>query len=483
MANTPYTGVKDTPVLINVKLDQRDMRDSYGIQAIKVCHAINQISTAQLVLTGEVEIESGNMEITDSDDFNPGKKIEILLGYVGKETSSVFKGIIVKHTVKLDTENQYLFIIECKHEAAKMTYNETERYFEKQTDDVVIRNVIGNYGISCTVGTCFVINENTFQKMATDWDFILSLCDFNGFVVTMDGDSGITLNVPDISGSAVLTIEAGNSLISFEGTLDAEFQPSGVTASAWDAKTLTLINASADEPSVNSQGNITAKELSSKLSQASVNVTSVTPMTKEALKKWAGSILLRKRMSAFKGNVTFFGNALAKTGSIIEIRGVGKKLSGDAFVSAVTHTVDSENWKTSVAFGLDDNLIHERRGFSCSAAIGQLPGIKGLQLATVKKIDQDPDKLFRIQVEIPSGSVKPNTTWARMAHHYASNKAGFFFLPEINDEVVLGFLDNNSRFPVILGSWGMSATLNESRSRSTTVRLTPLMVMDPFGTR
>jgi len=55
-------------------------------------------------------------------------------------------------------------------------------------------------------------------------------------------------------------------------------------------------------------------------------------------------------------------------------------------------------------------------------------------------------------LEIPSGSDSPNHTWARMAHFYASNKSGSFFLPEIGDEVVLGFLDNDPRFPVILGS-------------------------------
>jgi uncharacterized protein involved in type VI secretion and phage assembly len=39
-----------------------------------------------------------------------------------------------------------------------------------------------------------------------------------------------------------------------------------------------------------------------------------------------------------------------------------------------------------------------------------------------------------------------------MAHFSASNKSGSFFLPETGDEVVLGFLDSDPRFPVILGS-------------------------------
>ena len=38
-----------------------------------------------------------------------------------------------------------------------------------------------------------------------------------------------------------------------------------------------------------------------------------------------------------------------------------------------------------------------------------------------------------------------------MVHLYATNKAGSFFIPEVGDEVLLGFLNNDPRFPVILG--------------------------------
>ena len=142
MANTPFTGIEDPAPLIKIKLDGVDMSDSYGIQSINVHHAINRISTAELVLMGEVDIDSGNIPIKDSDDFNPGNVVEIFAGYTGGEASSIFKGVIVKHSVKLDTETHYSFAITCKHEAVKMTYNKTERYFEKQTDDAVIKNII-----------------------------------------------------------------------------------------------------------------------------------------------------------------------------------------------------------------------------------------------------------------------------------------------------------------------------------------------------
>jgi uncharacterized protein involved in type VI secretion and phage assembly len=39
-----------------------------------------------------------------------------------------------------------------------------------------------------------------------------------------------------------------------------------------------------------------------------------------------------------------------------------------------------------------------------------------------------------------------------MASIYATNAAGFYFLPEVGDEVILGFVDDNPSHPVILGS-------------------------------
>ena len=38
-----------------------------------------------------------------------------------------------------------------------------------------------------------------------------------------------------------------------------------------------------------------------------------------------------------------------------------------------------------------------------------------------------------------------------MAHFYATTGKGSFFLPEVGDEVILGFLNEDPRFPIILG--------------------------------
>ena len=78
----------------------------------------------------------------------------------------------------------------------------------------------------------------------------------------------------------------------------------------------------------------------------------------------------------------------------------------------------------------------------------------GTQIATVKKTFEDPDNNFRVLVTLPSfsGTGQEEGIWARIAFPYASADAGYFFFPEVGDEVLLTFMNDDPRFPVIFGA-------------------------------
>lgn len=77
----------------------------------------------------------------------------------------------------------------------------------------------------------------------------------------------------------------------------------------------------------------------------------------------------------------------------------------------------------------------------------------GLQTAIVKKISGDPESLSRVQIAIQYNGQLPTVVWARTANFYATSGAGAFFLPEVGDEVIVGFLGGDLTHPVILGSF------------------------------
>ncbi len=150
--------------------------------------------------------------------------------------------------------------------------------------------------------------------------------------------------------------------------------------------------------------------------------------------------------------MTFQGSAKAKIGSIIEVQGVGNRFNGDLYISGVCHQITDGQWYTEVEFGMSPDWSADHRDLAAPPASGLLPAVEGLQIGVVKKLDEDPDKQNRIQVTVPIMQAETEGVWARLATFYASSDIGNFFIPEIGDEVVLGYFNNNPGEPVILGS-------------------------------
>jgi uncharacterized protein involved in type VI secretion and phage assembly len=66
--------------------------------------------------------------------------------------------------------------------------------------------------------------------------------------------------------------------------------------------------------------------------------------------------------------------------------------------------------------------------------------------------NQDPDKLGRVKVKIPRLSEKDESNWARIATFMAGKERGAFFLPEVDDEVLVAFEEGDINLPYIIGA-------------------------------
>jgi phage baseplate assembly protein gpV len=86
--------------------------------------------------------------------------------------------------------------------------------------------------------------------------------------------------------------------------------------------------------------------------------------------------------------------------------------------------------------------------------------------------NKDPDKLGRIKVRFPSLPGDDTSWWAPMAALGAGNERGWWFLPEVEDEVVVVFEHGIINRPVILGAlWNGKDAPPESNSGSNPRRL------------
>jgi uncharacterized protein involved in type VI secretion and phage assembly len=238
----------------------------------------------------------------------------------------------------------------------------------------------------------------------------------------------------------------------FSAELDSRYQLSSVNAVAWDPKTLEVAEEnSAAESDSSSQGEKNG-DLSTVIGLSDFTVQSPSPLVKESLGDWSKAQLTKAKLSLLRGHMRFQGNASPTLGCMIEAKGVGARFSGNLFCSAIEHTIAHGDWTTEVEFGCSPHWFAASEDVSAPEASALLPGACGLQVGIVKKLDEDPEGQYRVQVSVPVLKAEKEGIWARLAHPYASAGFGSFFIPEIGDEVVLAYFNNDPGFPVIIGS-------------------------------
>ena len=66
--------------------------------------------------------------------------------------------------------------------------------------------------------------------------------------------------------------------------------------------------------------------------------------------------------------------------------------------------------------------------------------------------NQDPDNLNRVKITFPWLNASDEGHWARLATPMAGAQRGFYFLPEVEDEVLVIFEQGDVRFPYIIGA-------------------------------
>ncbi len=66
--------------------------------------------------------------------------------------------------------------------------------------------------------------------------------------------------------------------------------------------------------------------------------------------------------------------------------------------------------------------------------------------------NQDPDGMGRVKVRFPWLSDEDESYWARIAVPMAGKERGTYFLPEVDDEVLVAFEHGDVRFPYVVGA-------------------------------
>lgn len=446
-----------------ILIDGTPLSNEVGVMRFSVSKVYNKIATAKLIID-DGSVAERDFPRSNSDLFKPGKEIEIQLGY-DENTTTVFKGIIIRHAVKI--RNGSFLEVEAKDKAIKLSVNRKNKVFsgEKLKDSEVFEQIIGKT-VDKSVEETTVEHKQIVQYYATDWDFILTRAEANAmFVLTDDGKMIIRRPTMDEDSGITFTYGGQNNIIEFEAEMDVRRQPDTVKGTAWLYNEQDVLEPVVGKFSLSETGNLSSDDLG-KVLGAAVELKHSGNIPSAEAKNWANAHMLRKHLSKACGRLRVEGRPSLKPGQKITLEGVGDRFNGEVLITGVLHQFDG-GYLTDIQFGWAEESFYKKEDITEKPASGLLPGIGGLQIGIVQAIVDDPEKGFRVQVQLPMISLEEDGVWARVATVDAGDKRGFFFRPEVGDEVILGFINDDPREAVILGmlhSQGLEPPLKAEES-------------------
>ena len=433
----------------NIKVAGSAIADNLSVLSVRIEKRVNRISKARIVIL-DGEANTGKFDASSSSVFLPGADISIEAGY-DSQNAVIFKGIITGQSIRIDGLVGSALEVECRDAAVKMIVGRKSLTFSKKKDSEIISSIIATYsGLTSDITDTTITWPEQVQYYVTDWDYILARAEMNGLIITtLNGK--VSVIKPNADTSPVLSVAFGDSLYEFNAGLSCINQLGSVKASAWDFKNQQVASGDAT-PDYAGPGNLSSKKLSEVVGLSNFQLQSTAPLESDDLINWSKAQLIKSEYSKITGEAKFQGSGLADPGKYITLAGLGDRFNGDYLISGVVHDLAEGNWVTEAAIGLSPVWFTEEPDVMAPPASGVLPGARGLFNGTVKKMYEDPDSQFRILVNVPMFDPNGEGIWARLSNFYSTSGAGAFFLPEVGDEVVLGFLNEDPRYPVILGS-------------------------------
>lgn len=441
------TDIPSFEILLNGEV----LSQEYQVLSISVLNEVNKIPKAYIAIS-DGDVAQNDFPLSSSDKVIPGNEIEIKAGY-HSENETIFKGTIITQRVKVKSTNASVTQIEARSNLYKMTFNKKYRIFEDSTDSDVAEEIMGEYDFESEVESTSVTHEAMVQYNTTDWDFILSRMEANGHLL-FPNTEGIKTGAPQISGTPAMVLEYGNAVLSFDLEIDSRNSDSALKTMSWSPADQATVEAEAADPGALELGNLQRSDLDN-VEDPEVLVNQGKGDESE-LQAWADAKLIRSELSRITGIVSGPGFAAVNCGDLVEIVGINDRFNGMAFVGGVNHEIAGGTWLTDIQVGLSDEFFLESDS-SPENVNPLLPGINNLFTGIAMALEGDPQGEERIQIHIPALHEEGTGIWARLATLDAGDTRGSVFRPEIDDEVIVGFIGGDPRAAVVLGMLHSSA--------------------------
>ncbi|MFI9460358.1 VgrG-related protein [Streptomyces xiamenensis] len=314
-----------------------------------------------------------------------------------------------------------------------------------------------------TVDVAGPVLEHVAQPNCTDWEFLRALAaDAGAQVYVADGKLHVLRPVeaggaPDPSARArqsPLVLEAGDNLLRCRAGISAAEQVSAVEVRGWDVRTKQPLVARAEAGTAATLDlGVTAGQVSEPFGAAEFVVAGASYGTQAQVDQVAKALAATIAGSFAELEAVIRGNPEVRAGSAVTLTGVGAPFEGRYTVTTSRHVFDPlrgyETWLT-VSGQQERSLFGLTGGGAGGDGVPGGESAGGLVSGTVTDT-KDPEGLGRVKVCFPWLSQEYASDWARTAQTGGTG-GGDGFIPEVGDEVLVGFEQGRLDRPYVLGS-------------------------------
>jgi phage baseplate assembly protein gpV len=410
----------------------------------------------------ELVFRDPNRTVIEQGRFTMGAKVEIKVVSEGApEGELILQGEITALEAEVEPDRTVTVVrgYDPSHRLQRGTVTETHL-------DVTYGDVAGKIaqrrGLKKgNTGDNSTIHEAVIQWNQSDWDFLSALAaEIDHEVVVADGElhfrppaeSSEAPEEGDLEADNPRQLTFGRNLLRLRAVVTAAEQIEEVQVRSWDVKNKEAIEGTARQQSAarSARSGADPSDLAKTFSGGTLTYPALAVISKEMADATAGSLAQQVASACSELDGVAQGNPSLRAGTTVSLSNVGKPFDGRYVITSCRHTYDPEQGYLT-GFRVSGRqkrsilgLVNGGGGDHHHAEVGGVvPGL-------VSNIE-DPEQLGRVKVSFPWLADQAESHWLRVASPGGGPKRGMLFLPEVGDEVLVGFAHGDPRTGFVLG--------------------------------
>ena len=447
-----------------VSIDGIPVKDlEYNMIRMEVHSTVGMPSMFHMVIGDYLDDKEKEYHFLDSSTFRIGKKVEIF-GLKSDDGTpySLIEGSISAIEPDFRQNGTLQLHIRGFDASVSLSQGKKSNTYLKKTDSQIIKAIATGNRLTAMVDSTTQKREHVTQLNQTDWEFIQQLAARNGMKIYYQKDKLHCKKIDSMS-SATVTLNWGGNLGSFRPRMSALGQKSTYTTTGWDTKTKQKISSKSSTATTTAFRDIGARTTGgsslkdvtgSKAKSAAINLfadssSDLAEASKSALLEYESNFVQAE-------GECIVGEPKLLAGTVVKIEDVGKTFSGKYFITEARHEFEGGQYHVSFS-------IHGTRPETINSLLVQEPlqasnKINGVVPAIVTNNDDSSAdfQAARVKVKYPwfvseDGGGEMESGWARLAVVGGGDQRGIYFMPEVNDEVLVAFEQGDINRPYIIG--------------------------------